>query len=97
MAVQPALYSGPGLANPGPEYPRSARRRGDEGTVVLRVLVSAAGLPDSVHLLSSSGFQSLDTAAAEAVRGWRFIPARRGDVAVPATVDVPIAFRLTND
>lgn len=97
MAIEPARYVGPGLANPGPQYPRSARRRGDEGTVVVRVAVSASGVPDTVQLLSSSGFQSLDSAAVEAVRGWRFIPARRGDVAVPAMLDVPIAFRLTNN
>ncbi len=97
MAVQPARFTGPGLANPGPEYPRSARRRGDEGTVVLRVTVSAAGLPQQIQIRSSSGFQTLDQAAIDAVEGWRFIAARRGDVAVPATIDVPIAFRLTAD
>ncbi|MEM8589738.1 MAG: TonB family protein [Pseudomonadota bacterium] len=97
MAVQPALYTGPGLANPGPEYPRSARRRGDEGTVVLRVTVSATGLPQQIQIRSSSGFQTLDQAAIEAVEGWRFIAARRGDIAVAATIDVPIAFRLTAD
>ena len=97
MAMQPARYTGPGLANPGPEYPRSARRRGDEGTVVLRVMVSAAGLPQYVQIRSSSGFETLDQAAVAAVEGWRFIAARRGDIAVPATIDVPIAFRLTDD
>lgn len=97
MAMQPARFTGPGLANPGPEYPRSARRRGDEGTVVLRVTVSATGLPQQIQIRSSSGFQTLDQAAVDAVEGWRFIAARRGDIAVAATIDVPIAFRLTPD
>jgi protein TonB len=96
MAVQPVRYAGPGLVNPGPAYPRGARRRGEEGIVVLRVLVSTDGLPQTVALIQSSGFGSLDQAASEAVREWRFIPAQRGETAVPATIDVPIAFRLTD-
>ncbi|MEM7442869.1 MAG: energy transducer TonB [Pseudomonadota bacterium] len=96
MTIQPASYTGPGLANPGPAYPRSARRRGEEGTVVLRVIVSAGGEPQTVQLVSSSGYSSLDEAAIDAVEDWRFIPARRGDLAVPATIDVPIAFRLSD-
>lgn len=97
MAMQPARFTGPGLANPGPEYPRSARRRGDEGTVVLRVTVSVAGLPQQIQIRSSSGSETLDQAAIEAVEGWRFIAAQRGNIAVAATIDVPIAFRLTAD
>jgi len=36
----------------------------------------------------------LDHAARDTVRGWRFAPARRGDVPVPAWVLIPISFRL---
>ncbi|MEO1223251.1 MAG: TonB family protein [Pseudomonadota bacterium] len=97
MAMQPARFTGPGLANPGPDYPRSARRRGDEGTVILRVTVSATGLPQNIQIRSSSGFETLDQAAIDAIEGWRFIAARRGNIAVAATIDVPIAFRLTAD
>jgi outer membrane biosynthesis protein TonB len=30
------------------------------------------------------------------VKAWRFVPAKRAGVAVSATIDVPIVFRLTN-
>ncbi len=81
-------------ANRPPIYPRLAQRRGDEGLVVLRVAVSMNGQPSSVVVLRSSGHDSLDDAATEAVRQWRFVPATRGDVPVAAMADVPVEFRL---
>ena len=42
----------------------------------------------------SSGSAHLDAAALEAVRGWRFVPARLGADAIEAWVLVPIVFRL---
>jgi protein TonB len=82
------------LRNPPPTYPASARRRGEEGTVTLRVLVSAEGTPERVELERSSGSNALDLAALESVRQWRFAPARRGGAAHEAWVVVPIVFRL---
>ncbi|MEJ5234131.1 MAG: TonB family protein, partial [Geminicoccaceae bacterium] len=85
----------PGSAdNPLPRYPTVARRRGIEGTVTLEVKVSASGLAEQVVLARSSGSALLDEAALEAVRRWRFRPARRGGEAVPGVVTVPITFRL---
>ncbi|MBF0272685.1 MAG: TonB family protein [Magnetococcales bacterium] len=81
-------------ANPKPDYPRSARRLGQEGTVLLTVEVTAAGGVAGVGVRKSSGFESLDQAATEAVRRWRFIPARRNGLLVAATVSVPIRFAL---
>jgi protein TonB len=82
------------LRNPPPRYPPVARRNGEQGTVTLRVLVSREGLPASVDIEKTSGFPPLDNAAREAVRSWRFAPARRGPQAVEAWVLVPIVFRL---
>lgn len=82
------------LANPPPAYPRSARRRGIEGTTVVEARVSSAGEPQEVKLATSAGDAALDDAAMEAVRGWRFEPARRGSQAVQAWVRIPIVFRL---
>ncbi|BCX19273.1 MAG: hypothetical protein KatS3mg117_2955 [Geminicoccaceae bacterium] len=85
----------PGSAdNPLPRYPTVARRRGIEGTVTLEVKVSASGLAEQVALARSSGSALLDEAALEAVRRWRFRPARRGGEPVPGVVTVPITFRL---
>jgi protein TonB len=82
------------LRNPPPTYPASARRKREEGTVTLRVLVSDAGQPEKIELERSSGSTALDRAALESVRQWRFAPARRGDAPHAAWVLVPIVFRL---
>ncbi|HET8726351.1 MAG TPA: energy transducer TonB [Alphaproteobacteria bacterium] len=87
--------SGPGLDNPYPEYPPAALRRDIEGRVLLEVTVSQSGSPLEVAIVASSGTSLLDDAALEAVRRWRFIPARQGDRPVAGTLRVPIVFRLT--
>jgi protein TonB len=82
--------------NPKPKYPSVARSRGWEGKVVLRVQVSADGDSEGVSVVQSSGHDILDEAAVNAVEGWRFVPAKRGDTAVSSTVNVPINFKLDN-
>lgn len=82
------------LRNPPPRYPAAARRSGDQGTVMVKVLVSSAGDPLRVDLDQSSGSGALDGAALDAVKGWRFVPARRGDRSIADWVRVPIVFRL---
>lgn len=82
------------LRNPPPRYPPAARRNGDEGKVTLKVLVSPAGVPVRVEVDQSSGSSPLDSAALDAVRAWRFVPARRGVQNVEAWVRVPVVFRL---
>jgi len=67
---------------------------GEQGRVVLRVLVSAAGLPEKVELKSSSGSPRLDESALQTVRLWKFVPARQGTEPVSAWVLVPISFVL---
>ena len=79
---------------PKPEYPEQARREGWEGTVLLTILVNAEGRPEKIVLSRSSGFASLDTAARETVKQWRFQPARNGTVQVQSWVKVPIVFAL---
>lgn len=82
------------LHNPAPAYPLQSRRLNEEGRVLLRVLVSAQGIALSVQLNQSSGHARLDEAALEAVRQWRFVPAKRGAEAVECWVLVPILFGL---
>jgi protein TonB len=82
------------LHSPPPAYPLSARRNGEEGTVTLRVLVARDGAPASVVVERSSGHARLDRSALEAVRAWRFVPAREDGEAVETWMLVPIAFRL---
>jgi protein TonB len=81
-------------ANPVPSYPRLARVRGWEGTTLLSIEVDALGRPGAARVLASSGYDVLDRAALDAVARWTFVPARRGAVAVAATVEVPVTWRL---
>ena len=82
------------LRNPAPAYPAMSRRLGEEGRVVLRVFVDIDGRPEQVELKNSSGFPRLDQAAEDAVRRWKFVPAKRGDEVVATWVAVPIVFNL---
>ncbi len=94
VPVTPPVYNAAYLSNPPPDYPVAARRRGQEGVVLLSVLVSEKGLPREIRLARTSGTPVLDEAALEAVKGWKFVPARQGEQAVAAWVEVPIRFRL---
>lgn len=93
-AVTPARFEAAYLHNPRPDYPPLSRRLGEEGKVLLRVRVSREGQAAAVDLEKSSNFARLDEAARSVVAHWRFVPARRGDEAIDATVIVPIVFRL---
>ena len=80
-------------ATPAPTYPSGALRRGESGTVVVRVEVDIAGMPAGVALVQRSGSRDLDRAAMEAVRKWRFLPAQRDGRAVPGSLVIPVDFR----
>jgi protein TonB len=82
------------LNNPAPNYPTISRRLGEEGLVLLQVQVTADGKAGSVELQTGSGSDRLDEAALEAVKKWRFVPAKRGDQAVSASVVVPVKFSI---
>lgn len=82
------------LNNPRPAYPAMSRRLGEEGRVMLEVHVLADGTPSKVSLAKSSGFSRLDDAAVEAVKRWKFVPAKRGGEAVAAVVTIPMPFVL---
>lgn len=79
-----------------PLYPERAREEGRQGRVLLRVLVDREGRVKSVEVSGSSGSETLDRAAAEAVKLWRFSPARYGDKPVESWVRIPVDFRLTD-
>jgi protein TonB len=93
-SVAPPSYKAAYLQNPAPRYPAAARRNGEEGTVLLRVLVTPDGKAAKVEVDRTSGSPVLDSAAADAVSRWRFVPARRGADPVEAWVVVPMVFRL---
>lgn len=80
--------------NPPPGYPRIARRKGYEGTVVLEVLVGREGRVSDLRLLHSCGHAVLDEAAADSVRSWLFDPGTRDNDPVEMWVKVPVRFQL---
>jgi len=82
------------LNNPLPGYPMVARRMGWQGKVVLNVEVLESGMPGQIKLHQSSGRDVLDNAAMQAVRGWRFVPARKNGLVVAKWFLVPIPFIL---
>lgn len=94
--IAPPRFDATYLDNPRPPYPPAARRMGEEGKTVLRVFVSAEGLPEQIELRQSAGSPRLDEAALAAVKRWRFVPARQGERAVAAWVFVPLVFKLEN-
>ena len=77
-----------------PSYPASARRLGIQGTARLRVQVLADGRVGEIVVESSAGHADLDRAAADAVRQWRFEPARKGTEPVATWVLLPVQFQL---
>lgn len=93
-SVTPPRFNAAYLNNPAPVYPPLLRRAGEEGKVVLRVFVTAEGNAGEVQVLRPSSSPLFDEAALNAVRKWRFVPARRGDAPVAEWVQVPINFKL---
>jgi len=78
-----------------PPYPALARAQRLEGMVLLLVSVDAEGRVTSASVRQGCGYLVLDRAALDSVRSWRFSPARQGDHAIPAAVEVPIRFTFS--
>lgn len=82
-----ALYS------PDPEYSEEARKAKWQGTVVLWVVIGPDGRPRDVRVQRSLGM-GLDEKAIEAVRTWKFEPAKKDGQPVAVQVNVEVNFRL---
>ncbi len=80
------------LSLPPVEVPRASRRAGEHGTVWLKVVVDAAGLPVQVSVQRSSGFARLDEQALWAMRQARFKPHTEDGRAVEVEVIAPIEY-----
>ena len=79
---------------PDPEYTDEARKAKLQGTVTLRVLVSADGRAGRVKIIKGLGL-GLDERAMDMVRQWRFEPARdAGRHAITEWVTVETTYRL---
>lgn len=76
-----------------PEYTDDARRRGLEGDVILEIVVRRDGTVGDVKVLRGLG-GGLERRAIDAVRQWRFSPARRTGTPVDVYVEVAVEFKL---
>ncbi|MGE5111521.1 MAG: energy transducer TonB [Acidobacteriaceae bacterium] len=82
-----ALYA------PDPEYSEEARKAKWQGTVVLWVIVGPDGKPRDIKIQRSLGM-GLDEKAIEAVRQWKFDPAKKDGQPVAVQINVEVNFRL---
>ena len=92
-----ADYKAAYLNNPRPAYPLLAIRQGAQGQVLLLVEVLTDGRAGRIELEKSSGHAALDAAAINAVRAWRFTPARKDGLLAAQTVSIPIQFNLKDE
>ena len=74
-----------------PSYPMESRRKHEQGTVVLGLVLDLTGRVSSIAVVRSSGFERLDDAALRAVRKWRWAPITRDGqpVLVKGEVEIP--------
>lgn len=77
---------------PQPRYPPESKRSGEEGLVVLRVLINELGRAARVEVERSSGHVRLDEAARIAVQRALFRPYVENGVARMALATIPIEF-----
>lgn len=87
VSAPKAIYS------PDPEYSEEARKARYQGTVVLWLVVDANGRPQQIRVQRALGM-GLDEKAIEAVKQWKFDPARKDGQAVPVMIYVEVNFRL---
>lgn len=88
------IYNAEYLNNPAPLYPPIAKTRGIEGKVLLEVLVNENGGASKVKIINSSGSNLLDESAFEAVKNWKFVPAKKFGKNIEAKILIPIEFKI---
>lgn len=81
------------IYTPDPEFSEEARKAKYQGVVVLWMIVGADGRTRQILVQRTLGM-GLDEKAIEAVRRWRFEPARKDGVPVAVQVNVEVNFRL---
>jgi periplasmic protein TonB len=82
--------------SPEPEYPAKEHRTGHQGTVILRALIDADGVPHDVSVTRSLR-PAFDESAVKAVGNWRFSPATKYGKPVPVQISVQVEFNALSD
>jgi TonB family protein len=81
------------IYKPEPEYSEEARKVKHQGVVLMAVIVGPDGRPRDLRILRPLGM-GLDEKALEAVRTWRFEPAKKDGVPVAVLVNIEVGFNL---
>jgi protein TonB len=92
--ASPVVTAAAPLQTAPPEYPRSSRCAGEEGSVLCQLSISEAGLVTAVVVLESSGHERLDEAAQATLRTWRFRPKTEDGRPVASLLEHRITFVL---
>jgi TonB family protein len=83
--------------NTPPEYPAIAKLRGYEGVVLVNAEILPDGRVGNTAISKSSGYTILDQSAIEAVKLWKFEPAKKAGKPFAIRVKLPIKFVLHDD
>ena len=75
-------------------YPPISKRMGEEGRIVLQILVNERGLPEKIEIITSSGFARLDEAAKKAMSKALFKPFQKNGQASAMLATASISFSL---
>jgi protein TonB len=81
------------IYQPLPEFSEEARKAKFMGVVLVGLIVDARGLPQNVHIVRGVGM-GLDEKAMEAVRQYRFKPAKENGKPVPVFLNVEVNFEM---
>ncbi len=97
LSQLPQINSQPRFAQPptAPVYPRLAKKRGLEGTVMVEVWLDQHGSQTKREISNSSGVKSLDKAALKAVQRWQFKALIVDGQAQASRAVIPIRFNLS--
>jgi TonB family protein len=81
------------IYKPEPPYSEEARKAKYQGTVVVLIVVDAAGNVTDARVVKPLGL-GLDEKALETIRTWKFKPGLRNGTPVPVRMMVEVSFRL---
>jgi protein TonB len=80
-----------------PTYPAAERRAGNEGRVVVRVLIGTDGRVKQVEKVSAASDAFFEVTERQALNKWRFKPATRDGVPQESWQILSVSFRLNED
>ncbi|MDD4355923.1 MAG: energy transducer TonB [Smithellaceae bacterium] len=84
------------IENPPPGYPEVARQQGYEGIVLIGAEILVNGRVGEAVIRKSSGYAVLDQSAIQAVKAWKFEPAKKSGIPYKTWAELPVKFVISN-